>query len=181
MNDKNIVELFFQRSERGISELMKKYGRLCLKTAQGILDNREDSEECVNSACMKLWEAIPPQCPENLGGYFCTTVRNLAISDYRKRKTRLEQQIEDELFEIIPDTTNIERQYDADVISGYLNEFLSKQKKKNRVIFVSRYYLNYSLLDIAKSFGMSESAVKSRLFRIRTDLKKFLTERGVEL
>ncbi len=181
MDDKNITELFFKRSEQAITELMKKYGRICLKCANGILYSAEDSEECVNSACMKMWNAIPPKNPENLGGYFIRAVRNIAISTYRKEKSRSENELDNELFEIIPDSNTLEKQYDSNRISELINEFLEKEKKKNRSIFVSRYYLNLSLSDIGESLGMSESAVKSRLHRIRTDLRKFLTERGVEI
>ncbi|HNZ62972.1 MAG TPA: RNA polymerase subunit sigma-70, partial [Bacillota bacterium] len=48
MDDSDIVELFFDRSEQAISETGKKYGRYCYSIAYNILHNREDAEECVN-------------------------------------------------------------------------------------------------------------------------------------
>ncbi len=181
MDDKNIIGLFFRRSEKAITELMNKYGRLCRKIAQGILMNSEDCEECVNSACLRMWNAIPPKNPENLGGYFCRTVRNLALTEYHKSKQRSDNEAEAELYEIIPDSLTVEKQFEANRISGLINEFLDGQNKKNRQIFVSRYFLSLSLSDIGDSLNMSEGAIKSRLFRIRADLKVYLTERGVEV
>lgn len=181
MEDKNIIELFFERSEKAITELLNKYGRLSRSLAQGILLSEEDCDECMNTACMRMWNAIPPKKPENLGGYFCRIVRNIAISEYHRDKKRAENETETELYEIIPDTRTVELEYEAGRISGLLNEFLEKQNKKNRRIFVSRYYLNLSLSAISSSMGMGEGAIKSRLYRMRAELKDFLQERGVEI
>ena len=50
MEDAQIIELFFARSEDAISELDKKYGKLCHKLADNILASAQDAEECVNDA-----------------------------------------------------------------------------------------------------------------------------------
>lgn len=181
MDDKKIIELFFQRSEKAITELMNKYGRLSRSLAQGILRIEEDCEECLNTACMRIWSAIPPKNPENLGGYFCRIVRNIAISEYQRAKKRSENETDTELYEIIPDSRSVELSYESKRISEFINEFLEKQNKKNRHIFVSRYYLGMPLTVIGDSLSMSESAVKSRLHRMRCELKVFLQERGVEI
>lgn len=48
MEDKQIVDLFWQRSEAAIVAAASKYGKYCSKIAYNILQNYEDSEECVN-------------------------------------------------------------------------------------------------------------------------------------
>ena len=48
-------------------------------------------------------------------------------------------------------------------------------------VYVKYNYFNMSVSDIARGLSMSESAVKTRLSRIRADLKVFLSERGVEV
>lgn len=60
MEDAQIIELFFARSEDAISELDKKYGKLCHKLADNILASAQDAEECVNDAYLSTWNAIPP-------------------------------------------------------------------------------------------------------------------------
>lgn len=60
MEDAQIIELFFARSEDAISELDKKYGKLCHKLADNILASAQDAEECVNDAYLSTWHAIPP-------------------------------------------------------------------------------------------------------------------------
>ena len=57
MEDAQIIELFFARSEDAISELDKKYGKLCHKLADNILASAQDAEECVNDAYLSTWNA----------------------------------------------------------------------------------------------------------------------------
>ena len=60
MDDKQIISLFFARSDQAITELSKKYGKLCFKIANNILDDPQDAEECVNDAYLGAWNSIPP-------------------------------------------------------------------------------------------------------------------------
>lgn len=179
MNDIEIIELFFLRSEQAITETKVKYGSLCMKIANAILLNLEDSEECVSSSYLKLWNAIPPKKPESLCGYLCKTVRNTALSAFKRISRRGYDEQYDELDEIIPSPLTVEQAYDSKQLGIYLNEFLEKSKRKNREIFTARYFFNMSIKEIADEFDMSETAIRSRLLRTRTELKEYLSERGV--
>lgn len=53
MEDSRIIELFFARDEKAISETHSKYGRYCYSIAYNILAVNEDCEECVNDTLMK--------------------------------------------------------------------------------------------------------------------------------
>ncbi len=83
MEDAQIIELFFARSEDAISELDMKYGKLCHKLADNILASAQDAEECVNDAYLSTWNAIPPQRPESLPAFVGTLVRRCSITRYR--------------------------------------------------------------------------------------------------
>lgn len=63
--DSKIIELFFARDEKAITETNSKYGRYCYSIAYNILAVNEDCEECVNDTLMKAWNAIPPQEPKS--------------------------------------------------------------------------------------------------------------------
>ena len=58
MNGREIVNLYWQRSEQTITETEQKYGRYCHVIANNILENSEDSEECVNDTWMSAWNAM---------------------------------------------------------------------------------------------------------------------------
>ena len=87
MEDAQIIELFFVRSEDAISELDKKYGKLCYKLADNILASAQDAEECVNDAYLSTWNAIPPQRPDRfrrLSARSSAAVRSRAIVPTRQ-------------------------------------------------------------------------------------------------
>ena len=63
MQDEKIIELYFERDERAISETDEKYGPYCRKIAYNLLYDEFDSEECVNDTYMKAWSSIPPTRP----------------------------------------------------------------------------------------------------------------------
>jgi len=83
VDDSQIIDLFFARSELAISELDAKYGKVCHKLAHNILDSRQDAEECVNDAYLGTWNAIPPQRPDPLLPFVCVLVRRYSIMRYR--------------------------------------------------------------------------------------------------
>lgn len=57
MEDKQIVELYWARSETAISETEKKYGRYCHYIAYQILYDNEDAKEVVNDTYLKTWNS----------------------------------------------------------------------------------------------------------------------------
>ncbi len=178
-SDKDIINLFFERSEQAISILSEKYGSLCRKIAFGILKNNEDTEECLNSSYMNVWKSIPPTKPDSLTAYICTVVRNAAFEAYSRAKKHCCDTSLDELEWLVTEPDTVERLADGAELSEMLNSFLSKQNEKNRKIFMGRYYFNMSNAEIAERLKMSESAVKTRLSRIRDSLKTYLSDKGV--
>ncbi len=181
MDDNRIIELYNNREEQAIKETDSKYGRLCTKIADGILKNINDTEECKNTSYLKIWNSIPPENPISFCGYLCKIVRNTAIEMYRKISRGRSSDVYEELKDTFTDNDDPEKAYDRAMIIKELNAFLEKQDKKNRQIFVARYYFGLSQKAIADNFGISEQAVKSRLMRIRTALKKHLTDNGVTI
>ncbi len=85
MDDKRIVELYWQRSERAISETSAKYGKYCYSIAHGILHNNEDAEESVNDTYNEAWNTIPPHRPSVLSAFLGKITRRLSIDKFSRR------------------------------------------------------------------------------------------------
>ena len=77
MDDSQIVDLYFARSETAIQETDSKYGGYCYKIAYGILANREDSEESVSDTYLSAWNCIPPRRPARLSTFLGKLTRNI--------------------------------------------------------------------------------------------------------
>lgn len=80
MEDKEIIELYFERNEQAIAETAAKYGSLLSRIAGNILRNKEDGEECVNDTYLKAWNTIPPNRPDSMSCYLGRITRNLALN-----------------------------------------------------------------------------------------------------
>lgn len=80
MEDKEIVELYWQRNQKAINETASKYGSYCIYIAKNILNNYEEAEECVNDTYLNAWNSIPPNRPNVLSTFLGKIIRHLAIS-----------------------------------------------------------------------------------------------------
>lgn len=185
LDDRKIIELFYERSEQAIKELSKKYGSVCERMANNILNNMSDAEECVNDAYLGVWNSIPPENPESLAGYVCRIVRNLAIKRYHentalKRNSFYDIPL-DELDECLASSSSAGDELEAKELSEMINRFLATLDKKNRTMFVRRYWFSDSIEEIAGSFKTSRHYVSVKLSRIRKALKKYLKKEGVSL
>ncbi len=86
MDDKQIIDLFWQRSEDAIAETDKKYGRYILYIATNLLSDGEDAREVQNDTYLRAWNSMPPEYPTRLRSYIGAICRNLSLDRYRKKK-----------------------------------------------------------------------------------------------
>ena len=181
MDDLEIIELYFCRDEKALTETARKYGNYCYTVAFSVLNSMEDSKETVNDTYLELWNTIPPERPTVLSAFIGKITRRLAIDRWRKNTAvkrgggEFEATL-DELSECISDNANVEKIVEGKLIVSTINEFLKKLPDTERNVFICRYWYADSVKSVAKQFGFSESKVKSMLMRTRTKLKQKLAE-----
>lgn len=185
MQDSSIITLFRQRSERAIEALERKYGAACSRTANNIIGNREDAEECVNDSYLAVWNTIPPQEPDPLVAYVLRIVRNISLKRVQHnaaaKRAGNYQECYEELSGCIASHDTPESIYNARQVTAYIEDFLYDLSSTNRYLFVRRYWYLDSTRDLAKATGMAEGAVRTRLSRLRQQLKEVLLEKEVLL
>ena len=174
------------KAVRAITETETKYGRYCMKIAQNVLNNLEDSEECVNDAYLRTWDSIPPNEPTSLGAYIGRITRNLALDLYRKRHSGKRGNgdvplVFDELEECISGENELERREDSQEITNALNSFLASLPETERMIFMRRYWEMEPIADIAERYGITVSKTTTMLFRLRAKLRNHWTKEGITL
>ena len=184
MDDLRIIELYFNRDEQAIKETDTKYGKLCHSIAYNILNNHEDSEECVNDTYVSVWNTIPPIRPHNFMSFICKIARNLSLKrlEFMKRKKRSAEIILslDELAAVLPDERYAPDVSDEDV-GKLISKFLRSQEEYVRNVFIRKYFYFASIREIAKCYSFTESKVKNMLFYTRNKLKDYLIKEGVEI
>ena len=183
MTENEIISRLFARDESALQALQQKYGAYCRTIARNILSNSEDAEECENESLFKVWNAIPPSKPKSLLAFLGKITRNTALDAYERRiaAKRGGGQAEivfSEVEEIIG-TYDMEQEFDGSLLTETLNHFLSELPKQQRIILLRRYIYFHSIGEIAQSLTVSESKVKSVLFRLRKKLKTRLETEGI--
>ncbi len=182
MNDCDIVELYFERSEHAIDETAKKYGRYLTKIAYNILYDELDSEESVNDTYLAAWNSIPPHKPSVLSAFLSKLTRRISIDKLRMKGRKKRGASEyvlslDELSDIVSDSSP-EKEIDTKQLAACISDFLRTQPIETRAAFVSRYYYLDSTKEAAKMLGMSEGKLKSLLHRTRRALRDHLAKEG---
>jgi len=185
VDDKRIVELYLLRNEDAVKQTQDKYGKYCLNIAHGILENREDAEECVNEAYLNTWNCIPPHRPQNLKTFVGKITRNAALKLYKKKSAirRGGGQTDlclEELSECIPAKNGGQTADDAE-IKEMLNSFLASLSADMRRVFVRRYWYMGTVSEIARMYGYTEGKVTALLFRCRKKLKALLEKEGIKI
>ena len=186
MDDKKIVELYFNRMEAAIEETSRKYGHFCFTIANNILRNKEDSDECVNDTYLQVWNTVPPQRPNSLKAFLGKITRNLSLHKWEKRQAKKRGKDEmsyvlEELQECISGVMDVEQVTEQMVLVDTLNHFLSSLDIEARKLFMARYFSFFSIKEIAIRYQMGESKVKMSLLRSREKLKSMLEKEGIIL
>lgn len=182
LSDKEIVSMFFERNEKALFAVSRKYGNYCGAVVQSILKNPQDAEECLNDAWLKAWESIPPERPRNLGGFLVKIAKNISLNRYershaKKRGSGEIPLVLDELSECVADKSNVEKAFEQKLLTNAVNDFLKTLPREKRDIFVLRYWYCLSVAQIAEKVGLSRNSAAVTLSRTRRSLVAYLKKR----
>lgn len=184
MEDKTIVELFWQRDETAVTMAKGCYGAYCYAIALNILQDREDAAECESDTYLKLWERIPPERPQQLRAYMGAITRRLALDRWRKAHAdkRGGGQVAlplEELEECVPAASDVEQAVESGETARVISAFLRALPCTECDLFLRRYWYLDSIQQIARRYGYSESKVKMTLKRTRDKLRECLEKEGI--
>ena len=183
LDDNQIVELFLARDESALSAVSEKYGADLKRIAANILDDEGAAEECENDTYLEAWNLIPPNEPkEYLYPFLARIIRHLALNCCRDR-SRLKRsaficELSAEMEQCIPAFLHNESMADDIAFKEILNGFLSALDTEKRTIFLRRYWFMESVAEISDRLGISESKIKTTLFRCRKKFRQCLEKEG---
>lgn len=172
MEDSQILELYWQRSEVAIEDTARKYGSYCYAIAKNILVSHEDTQECVNDTWMAAWNAMPPRWPEILATFLGKITRNLSLDRWRNehRKKRGGGEVPlvlEELDGCVSGDNSPEELMQRKELAGCINKFLAALSQEERQVFLCRYWYLDSIGRISQYTGFSQSKITSMLHRTR--------------
>jgi RNA polymerase sigma-70 factor (ECF subfamily) len=183
MLDRDIVALYWKRSQEAIAETQKKYGNYCLSIARNILPFLEDAQECVNDTYLAAWDAMPPHKPKILSTFLGKLTRRISIDRWRslsaqKRGGDTVTLALEELGECIASDSDPHKKVEDKELAETISRFLLDQPKLERKAFVRRYYDLATLEAICKELNLTPGKLRAMLARTRVKLRDYLVEEG---
>ncbi len=158
-----------------VEQLFFDYEQIMFRTAFAVLHNEQDTEDAVHEAFIRIIsniDRVRSIAPDKRKSYIIIITRNIAVDICRSRMKQVDMNDTD----IGDEGSDVER----DVFGKYdcetLNSAISKLNDKLRQVLILYYYHEESTGSIAKMFGISEVAVRSRLFRARKALYGILKD-----
>lgn len=183
LDDNKIIALYLRRDETAVKQTSEKFGDRLRALAYGIVKDHQTAEECENDTYLEAWNSIPPHEPRSyLYAFLARITRHISLDCCRKR-SRLKRrafisELSAEMEQCIPAPNNVECRIDDIALREAINGFLSTLNEEKRNVFVRRYWYLDSVSDIARRFSLSESKVKTMLFRSRNRLRDYLEKEG---
>ncbi len=186
MEDSRIIDLFLKRDAAALTCTSEKYGGRLRNASKRITGDFGTAEECENDTYLRAWEAIPPHEPRDyFFAFLLRIIRALSIDAVRANQ-RLKRSAEllsltEELEECILSPQNTEGEIEARLLGESISRFLKTIPEERRRIFIRRYFYLDTVAEIGERLSISESKVKSALFRTRKELGKWLKKEGYEV
>lgn len=183
MEDDKIVQLYLNRDESAIQLSSEKYGSRLRAVSLGITSDMQTSEECENDTYLQAWNLIPPNEPRtHFYAFLARIIRHISIDRCRERISLKRNgyivELSEEMEMCLPSPDDIERTITEEDLGKAISKYLQTVSQEKRVIFVRRYFYLDSIAEISKRCAISESKVKSSLFRTRNDLRAYLVKEG---
>ena len=183
LSDEKIIEMYWDRDERAISETDRKYGKYLYAIAYNIVHDHPDCEECLNDTYLGTWNKIPPARPTAFQSFLSKIMRNIAIDRFRKNTAQKRVPSEmtvslGELDECMAYQSDMEEDRMVRELAVMLNDFLAGLPKRRQFVFVCRYYYADSVAKIAEMLGLSEKTIRRDISQMKADLKAFLEKGG---
>mgnify|MGYP001041073585 CR=1 FL=1 len=172
------ISTYFWKDKLLVEEIMEDYTNYIYTIIRNFSLNlsKEDKEEIVLDVFLTLWKNQGKLDREkSMSAYIGGITKNLMKYKYKQNKQL--GNIEDFEEQLI-DFANLEFILMQNEKEKIISNELEKLKKEDREIFIEYYYGEKSIREITEMFHMSESKVKSKLFRARKKLNKEFNKRG---
>lgn len=178
MKERNLIKNYMKNNQLNIEEIMQNYTPYLytiLKNKNSDL-TEEDIEEIISDVFLAIWKnQAKLDTNKELSSYLVGITKNLYNKKIRSRKNTMDiDNYKNSLFE----TESVELKIEKTEKENLIIMIVDNMKQEDKDIFTLYYYQARSMKEIANILNITEKKVKSRLFRIRRKIKKYLEKRG---
>lgn len=171
LDDESLIRLIKEGNHEAFSELVKRHSNKFYRIAYRIIFSKEDAEDIVQEAFLKLWQkriSWDPNKEVKFTTWFYKIIVNLCIDHNRKKKP-------EPLFE---ETQLIDNQHRQDVLLHekekqiMLDRFIKELPERQQLALNLCFYEAVSNQEAADIMGVNIKALQSLIMRAKTTLKE---------
>jgi RNA polymerase sigma-70 factor (ECF subfamily) len=155
--------------EEALAVLVEQYAPTLYRVAFSVLRNGADAEDAVQEAFLRVLrhrDTLEEVRDQRV--WLIRIVWNIVLDRKRRAKTRPETDDISELARVLPATgLSAEERAAAAEHHGQVLELVDRLPAKEREVLVLSAFEELSSVEIAAVLGITESSVRSRLFRAR--------------
>jgi len=184
-NDLDLVHASKNGDVTAFEELVKRYDRTLFRIAQSVTHNREDSQDAVQETFLKAYQHLGDfRGDSKFSTWLIRIAVNQSLMKLRKHRAVREESL-DEGFgtdedvlprKVIDWAPNPEQLYRTSELRQILIKTIEELPPTLRVVFVLQDLEGLSTDQTAEALNLSQSAVKSRLWRARMQLRERLNK-----
>jgi RNA polymerase sigma-70 factor (ECF subfamily) len=179
--DIRLMELVSAGDTDAFEQLVERHQRLVVGTVGRMLGANSDVEDIAQQVFVRVWKNAKRYVPRaKFTTWLLKITRNLVFNELRRRSRHPQVPLQGESEEeerplkdehaIAPDAALLERELQQAVDAAIAN-----LPETQRLAVILRRYEELSYEEIAEALDQSVSAVKSLLFRARTELRASLS------
>jgi RNA polymerase sigma-70 factor, ECF subfamily len=183
IDDFSLIKAIQAGDHKAFESLVRRYQNQVANLIYITMGNRDDVDDIAQEVFIRVYRSLPRfKFDASFFSWIYRITRNLCIDEIRKRKVRKILSL-DFLTE---DTLEKNRKNKEDIMPSdsiliderrqVVQSALQRLKPEHRDILVLREYNDLGYSEIAMALDISLEAVKSRIFRARSELKILLSE-----
>jgi RNA polymerase sigma-70 factor, ECF subfamily len=166
-------------------QLVKRYDRKLLRIAQSVTHSKEDSQDAVQEAFLKVFQHLGEFREESkFSTWLIRITVNQSLMKLRKQRAAKEAPLDDDFqadndmlpIEVTDWAPNPEQLYWASELRDILIKCLEELSPILRTVFVLRDIEGLTIEQTAEVLDVSHTAVKARLWRARLQLREGLNK-----
>ncbi len=179
-DDATLMAYVARGDASAFEQLVERHQALVLGTVARMLGSNSDVEDLSQQVFIRVWKSAPRYTPTaKFTTWLLTITRNLVFNEIRRRKRHPAETLDVHQGEEslpLPDRTG--RVPDEELLESELQREVDKAIRalpdKQRLAVILRRYEEKSYEEIAQVLELSVPAVKSVLFRARSELRAAL-------
>jgi RNA polymerase sigma-70 factor (ECF subfamily) len=184
-DDLKLVQATKNGDVAAFEQLVKRYDGKLFRIAQSVTHNREDSQDAVQEAFLKAYQHLGEfRGDSQFSTWLIRITLNQSLMKLRKQRAAKEVSLDEDLRtdedmlprEVIDWAPNPEQLYSVSELRNILIRTIEELQPILRTVFVLQDIEGLSTVQAAEVLNLSQSAVKSRLWRGRLQLRERLNQ-----